>query len=114
MAWPDAGAQSLPGVTRGVGTGMQSGGAVLGGPAEVEAARGSWSGGGGRARGGEEVGGVCSFLGGGRWGLGRDIIPEASAGPRLGGRPRDWALGRAVPEGSMDSFSKSAGKRPAA
>lgn len=32
MAWPDAGAQGLPGVTRGVGARRLSSGAVLGGP----------------------------------------------------------------------------------
>lgn len=63
MAWPDAGAQGLPGVTRGLGAPRPSAGAVLGGLAEAEAAPGAWSGGGGRASQGEKGAGCAALLG---------------------------------------------------
>lgn len=65
----------------------------------------------------EEVGAPAWREGGGSGQQGRrgDISPEASAGPRLRvparGRPRELALGLAVPEGGSDSFAKPAGRR---
>lgn len=57
--------------------------------------------------------GVPPWLG--RPGRGRDISPEASTGPQLRdparGRPRELALGLAVPEGGSHSFDKPAERR---
>lgn len=63
MAWPDAGAQGLPDVIRGLGAPRPSGGAVLGGLAEAEVAPGAWSGGGGRASRGEKGAGCAALVG---------------------------------------------------
>lgn len=89
MAWPDAGAQGLPGVTRGVGAPRPSGRAVLGGLAEAEATQGAWSGGGGRAPPRREGGGVCRPGGGG--GVGEGTFPQRQAPGRGSESPPETA-----------------------
>lgn len=104
MAWPDAGAQGLPGMTRGVGVRRPSGGAVLGGPVGAEAAPSSRRGGGGRTRRGGAVGGVRDA------GVGEGTFPEDRAGPRLRvpalGRSRGLAWGRG-PRGRRGFFRQT-------
>ncbi|XP_016784600.1 collagen alpha-1(VII) chain-like [Pan troglodytes] len=114
MAWPDAGAPGLPGVTQGSGAGRPL---RRGGP--------GWSGGGGgrsepvspgrlRRRG---EGGVCRP--GGDRGVGEGTLPPRGERPTAGPGPRPrppprGGLGPAVPEGGSDPFNQRAGGEGAA
>lgn len=112
MAWPDAGAQGLPGVTQGVGAWRSSGGAVLGGPAEAEATPGAWSGGGGCAcRGGKGAGCAVRV---GVVGSGKGHFPggkHRAVAPNLRPRPPPRVgLGPGGPRGRLGFFRQTRGE----